>query len=230
MVGGALCRAMSKTMDNSQLSQPAKPPEFGAIDFEEIEWRSEYRPAKWFWLPMLLAVHYAWQLFLGSAAPWQRGLNFFVLLIYVPMALSEVIKYRSRIVITGQGVTLKRPLLKDLEIGFAELGEIEYREDWRAQDRHELARKIKVGVTLHSLDGSKKIIVDEKLERFIHFAEELERRWGKALERYQGYAKGAQLRQPERYTELRARLQEMRLELLVEEKASAERLKQRLNA
>jgi hypothetical protein len=205
--------------------------EFGEIDFEEIEWRSEYRPAKLVWLSLLMPLGFALQLLLNAAdAGWKFWLPGLLLPLYLPGALIELIKYKSRIVITGQGVTLKRPLLKDIEIGFAELGAIDYREDWHAQDRKALAQKIKVGATILSLDGSKQITVDEKLERFIHFAEELERRWGKALERYQGYAKGTQLRQQERYTELREHLQQMRAELLIEEKARVERLQRRLKS
>jgi hypothetical protein len=213
-------------MENSQRDSLSKPVKFGEIDFEEIEWRSEYRPTKLYWLPLLLpllfTLNYAFQLVATSGEWWKLVLYGLFFLGYFSTEILELIKYKSRIVITGQGITLKRPLLKDIEIGFAELGELDYRESWRNYDR--------VGVTIHSLDGRKKIIVDQKLERFVYFAEELERRWGKALERYQGYAKGTQLRQPERYTELHARVQQMRQELLIEEKANVERLQQRLKS
>lgn len=209
-------------MGNSQGNSLSNPVEFGEIDFEEIEWRSEYRPTKLSWLPLLFTLFYAFELVATDDKWWEFILTGLLFLCYFPTAVHELIKYKSCIVITGQGITLKRPLLKDIEIGFAELGELDYRESWRNFDR--------VGVTIHSLDGRKQIILDQKLERFVYFAEELERRWGKALERYQGYAKGTQLRQPERYTELHARVQQMRQELLLEEKASVERLQQRLKS
>lgn len=209
-------------MENIQRDSLSKPVEFGEIDFEEIEWRSEYRPEKLYWLPFLSAALYAFQLFAIFDEWWVLVLYGLLFLGSFPEAIHELIKYKSRIVITGQGITLKRPWLKDIEISFAELGELDYRESWRNYDR--------VSITIHSLDGRKKIIVDQKFERFVYFIEELERRWGKALERYQGYAKGTQLRQPERYTELHARLQQMRQELLIEEKSSAERLQQRLES
>ena len=66
----------------------------------------------------------------------------------------------------------------------------------------------KAAVTIHSRHGQKKIKLDQSVSYFEAFCHDLLKRHRLALERYQGYAKGTTLRQPERYLETRETLRE----------------------
>jgi hypothetical protein len=228
----------------------AEPAAFKEIDFEQIEYRNEYQHTKsvfaalfsvLFLLPQLaaFALEGGWRSWLGGAG----------LLGYGSLALTMYIKLRSRLLVTGSGITLRRPLLKDVEIAYSEMSEITFDDGWlgpgkmmttlnltEAQPRWEIKTEesggkftvlelseplsdwaakhqsfpvtSKAGVTIHSRGGKKKIKLDQSLEYFEAFCNDLLKRHQLALERYQGYAKGTTLRQPERYLETKAKLRE----------------------
>src|SRR5262249_54270077 len=121
------------------------------------------------------------------------------------------IQYRSRVIITGQSLILKRPLLKDVEIAYSEIGEVQvngmvirgsYDSDTSAIDLSKARRRWPVeghsALKLWSRDGNRKITIEQSIVNFEQFCDDLTERWRLALDRYQGYAKGTSARQPER--------------------------------
>jgi hypothetical protein len=221
-----------------------KPMEFGEIDFEEIEWRSEYS-----YLPdvfggsLLVQLLYRCVVYLGQP----KWLAYMILSLPVILFLAlRQLKHKSTLILTGHSVLLKRPrlpygikllgrgwLFEDIEIPYADLGEIEVQRELHETSRYQLYRGIKrkvVAVTIYSQGLHKRIAVNDKLINLPGFVKELERRKQKALERYQGYAKGTSLRQPGRSVEIQSAQQEQKVERLLEEKVRVERLQQRLKS
>jgi hypothetical protein len=147
------------------------------------------------------------------------------------LTAERFIKRRSRVVITGQSLILKRPLLKDVEIAYSEIGAaqintIVIREDsendFLATDLSE-ARRIwdleRVNsLKIRSRDGKKEISISQSLENFERFCADLSERRRLAIDRYKGYAKGTSLRQPEQYMKTRETLEAQRSVSLIEEK------------
>ncbi len=215
--------------------------EFSEIDFQEIEYRNEYRHTKavftafaaqsW---PMLNCLRWLfddnvwWQLFGGA---------YLGLVVFTVAAL--FIQYKSRVIITGQGLLLKRPLLKDVEIAYSEIGEVmvnkmvireSYDDDLSAIDLSEAMRKWALDrnncVKIKSRDGKKKISIEQSLENFEQLCDDLSVRWRLAIERYQGYARGTSLRQPDRYLKTRELLKAQREERSLKAHSSSEKAKQ----
>jgi hypothetical protein len=125
----------------------SKQVEFDEIDFEAIEYRNEYRHTKAVFTfltaqallaPSVLKLLYEgdrWESLFGGAY-----LGFFALIVAV-----FFIEYRSRVIITGQGLLLKRPLLKDVEITYSEIGEVNM-----TQARTKVRATVKIG-SIHFL-------------------------------------------------------------------------------
>jgi hypothetical protein len=205
--------------------------EFGEIDFEAIEYRNEYRHTKavfafvaalaLMWAPLPLSLS-------------EEALVFWLLVegVYLclfTLALAALfIQYRSRVVITGQSLILKRPLLKDVEITYSEIGEVQvngmviresYDNDSGAIDLSKARRKWAVdrgaSLKLRSRDGKSKFTVDQSLENFERFCDDLTERWRLAIDRYQGYAKGTSARQPERCLKTQESLKAQREQALL---------------
>lgn len=220
-----------------------EPMEFGEIDFEEIEWRSEYS-----YLPdvfgggLLVHILFRWVTHFGQP----KWLPYLITSLPIILFLTfRLFKHNSKLVLTGHSVLLKRPrlpfgiqvpgldwLLSDIEIPYVQLDEIESREDLFL-DKYQLtgiAKRKVVAITIYSHDHFKQIEVSDKLKDFPAFVEELKRRRQAALLRYQGYAKGTSLRQPGRSVEIQSAQQKQKVERLLEEKASIERLQQRLKS
>jgi hypothetical protein len=188
--------------------------EFGEIDFEAIEYRNEYRHTKavfafvaslaWMWLPpppSSSEKDFVFWLFVTGAC-----LSLFALAL-----AAGFVRYKSRVIISGQGLILKRPLLKDVEIAYWEIGEVQVngmavREscegDTGAIDLSKATRKWAIerdnSLKLRSRDGKRKIVVEQSLENFDRFCDDLTERWRLAIDRYLGYAKGTSVRRPER--------------------------------
>lgn len=241
MVGGALCRVVNKPMEDSQLTPSAKPPEFGAIDFEEIEWRSEYSYVPETFASALAVNFLAQSVLKFGDRDWREflGLAFVCLLFTLP----RWFKRKASLLLSGHSIILRRPrltfglklpglgwLLDDIEIPYAELGEIVSREDLSLKDTSlpqqrwtAIPNRKVVEVTIYSRDGRKSIQVNEHLRNFPAFIEELKRRQQKAIERYQGYAQGTRIRQPERVQQVRETLRQQ--ETLAATETSAEQLK-----
>lgn len=224
--------------------------EFSEIDVEQIEYRNEYQHTKSVLIgsatSLYLLMRVVALLFEGGWRSWLGGAG---LLPYGALALMTYLKLKSRMLVTGTGVTLRRPLLKDVEIPYSEMSEITFEDGWigpgkmvttlnlsEPQPRWEIKTKetngqfvtlelseplshwaqkhqslpvtSKARVTIHSRDGQKKIKLDQTLEYFEAFCNDLLKRHQLALERYQGYAKGTTLRQPERYAQTRKTLGE----------------------
>lgn len=188
--------------------------EFGEIDFEAIEYRNEYRHTKavfafvaalaWMWAPLPPSMSEEDLVF------WLLVEGVYLCLITLLLA-ALFIQYRSRVIITGQSLILKRPLLKDVEITYSEIGEVQvngmviregYDSDFSAIDLSKARRKWAVesaaSLKLRSRDGKRMITVEQSLENFDRFCDDLTERWRLAIDRYQGYAKGTSARQPER--------------------------------
>jgi hypothetical protein len=223
--------------------------EFGAIDFQEIAYRNEYQHAQtataslaclMLSLPSISSV-----MFKGG---WWTLLGGYCLIAYALVAWSLFVKLKARVIVTGSGVTLRRPWLKEIEIPYSEIEEITFDDGWlgpgkllttlklsAAQSRWEVNMQEESGrlVTLelsepltnwvqkyHTLPitskarltirarGGRKIQLDQSLECFEALCRDLMERHQRALERYQGYAKGTSLRQPERYWASQAALRE----------------------
>jgi hypothetical protein len=212
--------------------------EFGEIDFEAIEYRNEYRHTKavfifvaalaWMWLPPPPSVSeedFVFWLFVMGAC-----LGLFAL------ALPALfIRYKSRLIITGQSLILKRPLLKDVEIAYWEIGEVQVNGmvvrdgcdgDTGAIDLPkamlgwaiERDNKLK----LRSRDGKRKIVIEQSLENFDRFCDDLTEHWRLAIDRYLGYANGTSLRQPERYLKTQETLKAQREETPLKARSSSE--------
>jgi hypothetical protein len=211
--------------------------EFGEIDFEAIEYRNEYRHTKAVFafltaqallLPSvlkLLSEGDRWESLFGGAY-----LGFFALIVAV-----FFIEYRSRVIITGQGLLLKRPLLKDVEITYSEIGEVKVNRIVIRESHASASCAISLsearqiwdlerinGLTIRSRDGKMKIVVDQSLENFERFCNDLTERWRSAIDRYFGYAKGTSLRQPERHLNARETLKTQIEEALLKARSSSE--------
>src|SRR5262249_11848667 len=143
----------------------------------------------------------------------------------------EAIEYRN----TGQSLLLKRPLLKDVEITFSEIGEVQvngmviresYDSDTSAIDLSKARRrwpaKRHSALKLWSRDGKRKITVEQSLERFDWFCDDLTERWRSAIDRYQGYAKGTSARQPERCLKTLDALKAQREQAFLKARSSSE--------
>ena len=194
---------------------------FGEIDFNEIEYRSEYRHTKAVFAATLINC---WQIprlveWLFRDGFWMPLLGGSLLALFAVLFFFLFINYRSRVVVTSSSITLRRPLLADVEIAYSEIGEIEFngmsingtRFDGElvSLDLSEACRRWaekRNSVVIQSADGKKKIRLEQSLENFNHFCDDLSERMRKALDRYQGYAKGTSLRQPGRYQEAREKL------------------------
>jgi hypothetical protein len=216
----------------------SKQVEFGEIDFEAIEYRNEYRHTKavfafvaalaWMWLPpppSLSEEDFVFWLFVMGAY-----LGLFAL-----AAPALFIRYKSRVIITGQKLILKRPLLKDVEIAYWEIGEVQvngsviresYDSDTGAIDLPKAMRKWALerdnNLKLKSRDGKRKIVIEQSLENFDRFCDDLTERWRLAIDRYFGYAKGTSLRQPERYLKTQETLRAQREETMLKARSSSE--------
>ena len=211
----------------------SKQVEFGEIDFEAIEYRNECRHTKAVFAclaaqPYLLWYFLRW-LFEGDLWLALPGVAYLGLFVFLDAYL--FIQYRSRVIITGQSLILKRPLLKDVEIAYWEIGEVQvndmvvresHDDDSGAIDLSKARRRRPVGrssmLTICSRDRKRKIIVQQSLENFDRFCDDLTERWRLAIDRYLGYAKGTSLRQPERYLKTQETLEAQREEAMLKMK------------
>jgi hypothetical protein len=75
---------------------------------------------------------------------------------------------------------------------------------------------------LRSRDGKRKIVIEQSLENFDRFCNDLTERWRPAIERHLGYAKGTSLRQPERYLKALETIKTRREEALLKAPSSSE--------
>jgi hypothetical protein len=210
---------------------------FDEIDFEAIEYRNEYRHTNsaltllaaqaFLYAPSVVSSYKEggiW-LWLESGCLGLAALGF----------ASLWLRLRGRVVITGQGIVLKRPLLRDVEIAFSEIGEVQVngmviRESYdpdpgpvdllNARCRWPSERG--GGLSLMSRDGKRKIVVTQSLENFDRFREDLNARWRSAIGRYVGYARGTSLRQPGRSLKTQETLRSLRGERLAGERPSSE--------
>jgi hypothetical protein len=192
----------------------SKQVEFGEIDFEAIEYRNEYRHTKAAFAGLtaqaLLLLNFPKWFFEGDV--WLALLGGAYLSAFALSIAALFIQYRSRVIIAGQGILLKRPLLKDVEITYSEIGEVKVNRIVIRESHASASSAISLseakqiwdlerinGLTIRSRDGKKKIVVAQSLENFERFCDDLTERWRSAIDRYLGYAKGTSLRQPERY-------------------------------
>jgi hypothetical protein len=211
--------------------------ELGEIDFEAIEYRNEYRhtkavftflTAQAFLLPSVLKL-------LSEGDRWESLFGGAYLVFFAFIVAVFLIEYRSRVNITGQGLLLKRPWLKDVEITYSEIGEVTVNRIVIRESHASASSAISLsearqiwdlerinGLTIRSRDGKKKIVVDQSLENFERFCNDLTERWRSAIDRYLGYAKGTSLRQPERYLTTLETLKAQREEALLEARPSNE--------
>jgi len=205
----------------------SKQVEFGEIDFEAIEYRNEYRHTKAVFACLALQV-YTLSIFLKwsfNGGLWLALLTDAYLGFFVFLIAYLFIHYKSRVIITGQSLILKRPLLKDVEIAYWEIGEVQvngkviresYEDDSSAIDLSAAIRSWPAArhsmLKLWSRDRKRKITVHQSLESFDGFCDDLTERWRSAIDRYLGYAKGASLRQPERDLNARETLKTQRKE------------------
>jgi hypothetical protein len=215
----------------------SKQVEFGEIDFEAIEYRNEYRHTKAVFPSLAAQAYLLWYfgktLFEGDL--WLALLGGSYLGLFVFLIAYLYIQYRSRVIITGQSLILKRPLLKDVEIAYWEVGEVQvngmviresYEDDSGAIDLSAARRRWPAArhsmLKLWSRDRKRKINVHQSLESFDRFCDDLTERWRSAIDRYLGYARGTSLRQPERYLNALETLKTQREEALLKARSSSE--------
>src|SRR5262245_36536972 len=180
----------------------SKQVEFGAIDFESIEYRNEYRHTRAVFA-FVASLALMWAPFPPSLS--EEGLVVWLLMGGIYLCLftlafaSLLIQYGSRVVITGQSLILKRPLLKDVEITYSEIGEVQVNgmvirggddSDLSAIDLSKARRKWAVergaSMKFRSCDGKRKLAVEKSLENFEQFCDDLTEHWRLAIDRYQG--------------------------------------------
>src|SRR5262245_5580515 len=215
----------------------SKQVEFGEIDFEAIEYRNEYRHTK-----SVFACLAAQALSLSTFLKWLFEGDLWLTLsvgayfgLFVFSIAYLFIQYRSRVIITGQSLLLKRPLLEDVEIAYWEIGEVQvngkviresYGDDSSAIDLSASRRRWPAArhsmLKLWSRDRKRKINVHQSLESFDRFCDDLTERWRSAIDRYLGYAKGTSMRQPERYLNARETLKTQREEAMLIARSSSE--------
>jgi hypothetical protein len=208
----------------------SKQVEFGEIDFGAIEYRNEYRHTKSVFACLAVQAYSSstflkW-LFEGDL--WLALLGGAYLGLIVFLIAYLFIQYRSRVIITGQSLILKRPLFKDVEIAYWEVGEVQvngmviresYDDDSGAIDLSAARRRWPAArhsmLKLWSRDRKRKITVRQSLESFDRFCDDLAERWRSAIDRYLGYAKGTSLRQPERHLKTQETLKAQKEEALL---------------
>jgi hypothetical protein len=215
----------------------SKQVEFGEIDFEAIEYRNEYRHTKSVFPSLAAQAYLLWYfgktLFEGDL--WLALLGGSSLGLFVFLIAYLFIQYTSRVIITGQSLILKRPLIKDVEIAYWEVGEVQvngmviresYDDDSSAIDLSAATRRWPAArhsmLKFWSRDRKRKINVHQSLESFDRFCDDLTERWRSAIDRYLGYAKGINLRQPERYLNARETLKTQREQALLKARSSSE--------
>jgi len=203
--------------------EPVKPAKFDNIDFDEIEYRSEYTYGKKA-LGGLGALFSTVGSFmrLFEKHTWPVALAFCgtIFSLYAVLIIMMLIKAKSTLLISGNGLTLKRPLLRDIEIPYSEIGSMEFKDfftnmttdggfDLTKVDIGKLNTKCHKGnrVVIKSVDGKRKISIDQRLENFEQFCRDLATRKQLAEERYIGYARGTASKQPDRTKDLRAALE-----------------------
>src|SRR5262245_29977634 len=178
----------------------SKQAEFGDIDFEAIEYRNEYRYTKAVFAYLAAQPYLLWSFlrrFFDSL--WFALAGSVYLGLFVFLIAYLFIQYRSRVLITGQSLILKRPLLKDVEIAYWEIGEVQangmavresYDDDPSAIDLSAARRRWPVEghsmLKLWSRDRKRKITVQQSLENFDRFCDDLTERWRSAVDRYLG--------------------------------------------
>jgi hypothetical protein len=211
----------------------SKQVEFGEIDFEAIEYRNEYRHSKKVLAGLvteaLFSLSYLWWVFGDSILMAMVAIA--NIAIFAFATADRFIQRGSRVLITGQSLILKRPLLKDVEIAYSEIGEVRVNNiviregsenDFLATDLSEARRIWDLerinGIQIRSRDGKKKIYINQLLENFERFCNDLAERRRLAIDRYEGYAKGTCLRQPERHLKARETLEARRSASLAEKK------------
>jgi len=215
----------------------SKQVEFGEIDFEAIEYRNEYRHTKavFAFLTFQALLSPSVLRLLSEGDKWDSFFAGAYLVFFALMVAALFIEYRSRVIITGQGLLLKRPLLKDLEITYSEIGEVKVNRAVIRESHASASSSISLSearkiwdlerinsLTIRSRDGKKKIVVEQSLENFDRFCDDLTERWRSAIDRYLGYAKGTSLRQPERYLNARETLKTQREEAKRKARSSSE--------
>jgi len=108
-----------------------EPTEFSEIDFEQIEYRNEYRHTKSIFASLfggLCALPGFVNLMTeGGMLAWLGGYG---LALQLGVTLFLWVKLKSRLLVTGSGITLRRPLLKEVEIPYSEIGEITFEDGW----------------------------------------------------------------------------------------------------
>jgi len=215
--------------------------EFGAIDFEAIEYRNEYRHTKAVFALITGQALSLLNLFLQAffvGGVWLKLLGGAYFSAFALQLAALFIQYKSRVIITGQSLILKRPLLKDVEIAYSEIGEVQvngmviresYDGDTGAIDLSKARRRWPVErhstLKLWSRDGKRKITVQQPLERFDWFCDNLTEQWRLALDRYQGYAKGTSARGAERCLKTQETLKAEREEALLNARSPSENQK-----
>lgn len=218
-----------------------EPVSFNEIDFEAVEYRNEYRHTKAAFALMATQIYAVTTGFnlLFKTAWWWKVLGAIMLAVIMVVLLELYMIYKTRVIITGQSIILRRPFLKDIEIAYSEIGEVQVNNmvireahdpdlgpvDLAAANRKWAVEKQNSARFL-SRDGKRKISIHPSLENIEEFFEDLTTRWKSAIDRYQGYAKGTSLRQPERFETARAELQRQREERLLRARPSEDQLQE----
>jgi len=198
---------------------------FDPIDFEQIEYRYEYKHS---WkIFLILFAQVPWWLNFIIQARLGSSLTHFeyqMLWLMIPLQVLAVTKLffkkYSRLMVTGSSVVEERPFLPDKELAYSEIGSIKFdrpryvksadkfskiasrKPFWPTVNRSEYWNEI----TLKSTDRKRKIVVNRRLADFDRFVGDLRLRMDFAEERYLGYNKGSQIRRVSRSQETHKKL------------------------
>src|SRR5258707_776546 len=94
---------------------------FDPIDFDQIEYRNEYRFGRnltMLWLMILTVVFLLYRGFFEGLSPLSNADVIIFFLIIIWCVFTQFVFLKSRFVITGTGITLKRPIYKDIELPY----------------------------------------------------------------------------------------------------------------
>src|SRR5215475_6201883 len=115
----------------SENLEPVQPVKFDKIDFDEIEYKSEYsygRKALAGLGGLVTSVSSILRLVEKHTWPVALTICGAAFSLYAILIIMLVIKAKSTLLITGNGLTLKRPLLRDIEIPYSEIGSMEFKD------------------------------------------------------------------------------------------------------
>jgi len=205
---------------------------FDRIDFDQIEYCNEYPYGKNLLIATLAIFILGLQIYrilFDIISPISMLFAIAYLLFLVLNTIGHFVIMKSRYVITGSSITLKRPVFGDVELAYSNIGSIEFlhlrpafldqvrtpkiirseRPFWTGDTMLQAWGKI----LLKSVEGTNTIILNKTIQNYDGLVRDLALRMDLADDRYRGYAHGSSLRQPERAKQIQESLNAIEAEM-----------------